>query len=1487
MIVCYSVFVGKYDGRTPQDHINSENEDKKVIINVFLAKKEIENAEYFKTFIKHGRKRERKKKKQAKHEGKTIFVRAINKGVRSKQASLRKQKRSKNVLLEGVFLCYEIFGFLKIFFKIVIIFDRNYKDNAFTTFFKPENRKLTLSKVTNLLIMKINKPKKNYEPKISKYYHHTSDKKIRSLTTKALLVRSNVERNPGPQNQNPGKMKNIDFLTYNCNGMANKNKLKRIISKSNKIVEKGGVVMLQETHITKDNQISFLTKNDFQISPFRSNSAGVITLYGKNYKTIHSSNDKEGRQLYTVIQEGEIKFLVVNIYCYNDHKKSIKQIEEVYCKILEITGEIPDCHIILGGDFNSCMTQDDYMNRKKSQAEEELTKLIGSNNALCNLIDSYNLNKVSPGYTWNRGNCYSRLDYIYISSELSNKVISSEVDWAFEKSDHAAVKTTINIQTEIRKGPGIVKVNVEILRDNIKRDQIRIELEVLLQQIPSDWNGHMKLEYAKVAIRSTFANHVNIKRIENNTELENLEYALNDIELLKQKVVRNLNKVQSENNNKIALEKVEYAKTSIKRRLEAIRSTIAASKDFRANAKWYEHGEKSNKFFFDQVKFKAKQKLIGEIADGALKYVGQSEVMNGIRNFYQKLYSKEDRTDNLRKDNLFFEKCNKLSDVNKQLMDEQISLKEMYKALTSCKNTAPGPDGIPYLVYKVFWGQLGPILKEAWDYSLLTGKLPASHEESIITLLPKEGKDIRDIKNWRPITLSNCDAKIITKAFAMRLNPILESIIDPSQTAYVPGRSVMDNTRCNKYIIEHCRRNNTKAAIVSLDAKKAFDSVDHKYIDMILENYGFGDNFRRSFKTLYSSLSAKILVNGYFSEKIRIARGVKQGDALSCAIFILCIDPLIRNLNSNKKIKKIEVTNSNSVVINHKACGFADDVNVICKNDEESIKEIFSEYQRLTDKSGLTLNADKTEIMNINGENKIFYIRYDNRTFCVKTISNLKICGIYYSNKIDEEYKFNVHDKINKLKLNLKKWEVRRLTFEGKSLIIKTFGISQLIYNMQCITFHKEQLVQIERLIFAFLWGNNNTESNQARDRIERAIMKNEHSKGGLNITDIDCLNKSLKLRQYIRACRTSHTVRDVQLLCMHKSKNINMLAQDFHLGSHTEAVCQIAYETLNIITNYTREKFYGEDENNINSIIAVNQISNTDIKAFLFSKKKVYLSCIFEQLKSEGISNYLDLVTAAETEMSRKKSQTLEMFINAFPKYYRDVANSFDENINLRQDNISHVLNAEGFWVRIEEITTKELQWLLKNAMHKIKDANFGARVRIADSEVIDIMKFRSDCKNPQLRNIHFRLIHNDFYTHEKMFKYKMTNTPNCPRCNHIETSKHMLWECDESRKIWALYNDILKKVNLQNMIITSYEDIFKTESINILSIIKMKIIKEFIQIIRPHGWTSERINNIICQARKTEIYNAKIKNEYEKTIKKWKVFENLDENIILQPPS
>lgn len=92
---------------------------------------------------------------------------------------------------------------------------------------------------------------------------------------------------------------------------------------------------------------------------------------------------------------------------------------------------------------------------------------------------------------------------------------------------------------------------------------------------------------------------------------------------------------------------------------------------------------------------------------------------------------------------------------------------------------------------------------------------------------------------------------------------------------------------------------------------------------------------------------------------------------LLLAVQSLFCDPLLRNINRNEMIKKVTILSGKTrTVINHKACGFADD-SVICYNDPESMNQIFLEYQRLTNQSGLTLNADKTEILNLNSQNHL------------------------------------------------------------------------------------------------------------------------------------------------------------------------------------------------------------------------------------------------------------------------------------------------------------------------------------------------------------------------------------------------------------------------------------------------------------------------------------------------------------------------------------
>ena len=112
---------------------------------------------------------------------------------------------------------------------------------------------------------------------------------------------------------------------------------------------------------------------------------------------------------------------------------------------------------------------------------------------------------------------------------------------------------------------------------------------------------------------------------------------------------------------------------------------------------------------------------------------------------------------------------------------------------------------------------------------------------------------------------------------------------------------------------DHCRDQNVDSVLVSLDAKKAFDSVDHEYVRKTMRRYGFGPNYVNYFNVLYNDVSAKIMINGHLSESVDIKRGFKQGDA-SSKFFILVIDPLIRNIIMSREIKVYKASSSPLVV---------------------------------------------------------------------------------------------------------------------------------------------------------------------------------------------------------------------------------------------------------------------------------------------------------------------------------------------------------------------------------------------------------------------------------------------------------------------------------------------------------------------------------------------------------------------------------------------
>lgn len=218
-----------------------------------------------------------------------------------------------------------------------------------------------------------------------------------------------------------------------------------------------------------------------------------------------------------------------------------------------------------------------------------------------------------------------------------------------------------------------------------------------------------------------------------------------------------------------------------------------------------------------------------------------------------------------------------------------------------------------------------------------------------------------------------------------------------------------------------------------------------------LKRFGL-ENFVPIFRVLYKELRSDILVNGKIVKGFEIKRGVKQGDALSCILFIMSIEPLLRNIEANPVVEKL-VTRQLALP---KVYAYADDINCAVKNNKHAVQAIFNEYSRLTNLSGLTLNADKTEVKRIKAQQEglqavTHKISYLNNEVDLTVKPCIKINGILFQQDSQRMKDRNVAGVLEKIDSIFKHWSWRNLSLLGKVLIVKTFGISQLIYLFQSI----------------------------------------------------------------------------------------------------------------------------------------------------------------------------------------------------------------------------------------------------------------------------------------------------------------------------------------------------------------------------------------------------------------------------------------------------
>jgi hypothetical protein len=213
-------------------------------------------------------------------------------------------------------------------------------------------------------------------------------------------------------------------------------------------------------------------------------------------------------------------------------------------------------------------------------------------------------------------------------------------------------------------------------------------------------------------------------------------------------------------------------------------------------ATWFRYGDTCSKRFFDFHRIGRKRTLLKELSTEDGEVTGQEDLAHYVRSFYTHLYTSEANAPGTHeaREVCWASTPTRVSNETNKELTQELTLKEIQEAiLVMSKDKALGCDGIPTEFFQEFMSKVSPTLLQAFSAMLRNGETSELFNKGLIILIPKSGDQAR-IGNWRPITLLGSLFNILAKTLVKRLQTFLLSIIRPSQTGFVEGRCILDNT---------------------------------------------------------------------------------------------------------------------------------------------------------------------------------------------------------------------------------------------------------------------------------------------------------------------------------------------------------------------------------------------------------------------------------------------------------------------------------------------------------------------------------------------------------------------------------------------------------------------------------------------------------------------------------------------------------------------
>lgn len=294
------------------------------------------------------------------------------------------------------------------------------------------------------------------------------------------------------------------------------------------------------------------------------------------------------------------------------------------------------------------------------------------------------------------------------------------------------------------------------------------------------------------------------------------------------------------------------------------------------------------------------------------------------------------------------------------------SEEEIKEAVNSCDNyKSPGPDGYNFKFLKCFWDLIKSDFCNFLNEFHSNGRLVKGRNSSFLALITKKSCP-QNLKYYRPISMIGCMYKVLSKLLAARLAKVLQKLISPTQSTFLPNRNITESVLIAKELVDDVKRIGSRCIIFKADVEKAFDSVSWNFLFFMMRKMGISEIWIGWIRECLSSTRIAALVNGSSTNEITMHRGLWQGDPLSPLLFLIAVEGLngiVERAKERGLFKGVEVGKEKIEITNLQ---YADDTLLVGVASNETILAMKSIMRMFELISGLKINFTKSSLIGVN-----------------------------------------------------------------------------------------------------------------------------------------------------------------------------------------------------------------------------------------------------------------------------------------------------------------------------------------------------------------------------------------------------------------------------------------------------------------------------------------------------------------------------------------